>query len=336
MTTKDFIAKIPKADLHVHLEGTMEPELIFRLAKRNDIALPYPDLSHLKAAYKFDHLADFLSVYYQGTKVIRTSRDFYDITLAYLQRAATENTLHADIFIDPQAHLDKGITLAMMLDGVLPAVEESREKYGISTGLILCFLRHRPLEESIQILQSIGPLQAHFAAVGLAAKELGHPPKDFTRLYEMAGKMGLRRTAHAGEEGPADYVRQAVELLRVDRIDHGNSIVEDPGLMQRVKEAQIPLTLCPLSNLHLQVIEDMKAHPADRLLRAGLKVTINSDDPSYFGGYMNANLLAVSEAFDWGQDQIIQVMRNSFDAAYTSPERKVEMHQILTDFINNI
>ncbi len=327
-----FIQDLPKADLHVHLEGTIEPEMLFLLAERNKVKIPYGNEEELRKAYHFEHLVDFLTVYYQGTRVIQQSEDFYDITRAYLRKAAEENTIHADIFIDPQTHLDKGITLEMILEGVLPAAAEAQAQYGITTGLILCFLRHRPLSESLTILSEIGPLKAHFAAVGLAAKELGYPPKNFVKLYEMADKMGLKKTAHAGEEGPASYIQEAIEFLHVDRIDHGNSILDDPQLVETVKNTQIPLTMCPLSNLHLNVIQNVTEHPIDRLLKRGLKVTINSDDPSYFGGYMNANLKVVAETFNWGEKELLTVTQNAFDVAYVNPDRRIRMNEILRNF----
>ncbi len=329
-----FIHPMPKADLHVHLEGTMEAEWIFRIAQRNRIAIPYPDIDSLRRAYKFEHLADFLSVYYQGTKVLRKPEDFYDITKAYLERAAVDNTFHSDIFIDPQAHLDKGISLEMILEGVLPAISESGEKHGSSAGLILCFLRHRPLEESLEILRNIGTLQEHFEAVGLAANELGHPPIAFKPLYELADEMGFKTTIHAGEEGPVEYVRQAIQELSVDRIDHGNSIIHDAHLMAEVRDSGIPLTMCPLSNLQLQVIDTLCEHPADSLLKAGLKVTINSDDPAYFDGYMDANLNAMVEAFGWEQKEIVRVIRHSFEAAFATETRRAELQLLLDSFLS--
>ena len=330
-----FIEQAPKADLHVHLEGTIEPELMLELARKNDVRLAYQSVDEIKNAYEFDSLDHFLSLYYQGTRVLKEGADFYAITKAYLYRAHQQNTIHSEIFIDPQTHVPKGISLDEILEGVNEAIREAEAEYGATTSLILCFLRNHGAPEAIRILKENKHLYHHFRAIGIAASEIDHPPKEFKKLFELAAAIGFKLTAHAGEEGPAQYVSSAVYDLKVDRIDHGNSAIEDEQLMQYLIEKQIPLTMCPLSNLRLQVLDIIENHPIHEMMQRGVKVTINSDDPSYFHGYMNENLLTTQKAFNWGQAEIIRLIQNSFDAAYVSDERRIEMMVRLNAFLDN-
>ncbi len=317
-----FIERLPKAELHLHIEGTFEPELMFAIARRNGVELPYATVAELRAAYAFENLRDFLDIYYQGMNVLRTERDFYDLTWAYLERARAETVLHAEIFFDPQAHRARGVAFATVIEGLHRALEDGRAKLGISAKLILCFLRDRPAEDAMATLEEALAYKDWIAAVGLDSTELGHPPAGFREVFDRARAAGLLSVAHAGEEGPPEYVRQALDLLRVARIDHGNRALEDPALVARLAREGVPLTLCPLSNLRLKVVEELSAHPLKEMLDAGLVVTVNSDDPAYFGGYVNANYRAVQEALGLTDEDLGQIARNSFEAAFLGQAEK--------------
>ncbi len=317
-----FIDGLPKAELHLHIEGTFEPELMFAIARRNGIALPYASVADLRAAYAFENLRDFLGIYYQGMNVLRTERDFYDLTWAYLSRARAETVLHAEIFFDPQAHGARGVAFATVIEGLHRAIEDGAAKLGISAKLILCFLRDLPAEDAMATLDEALAYKDWIVAVGLDSVELGHPPAGFREVFDRARAEGLERVAHAGEEGPPEYVRQALDLLRVARIDHGNRALEDPALVARLAREGVPLTLCPLSNLKLKVVEDLSAHPLKEMLDAGLAVTVNSDDPAYFGGYVNQNYRAVQEALGLTDEDLGRIARNSFEAAFLGQAEK--------------
>ncbi len=317
-----FIERLPKAELHLHIEGTFEPELMFATARRNGIELPYASVAELRAAYEFENLQDFLDIYYRGMDVLRTERDFYDLTWAYLSRARADNVLHTEIFFDPQAHSARGVAFATVIEGLHRALEDGAAKLGISAKLILCFLRDRPAEDAMATLEEALAYKDWIVAVGLDSTELGHPPAGFKEVFERARAEGLLGVAHAGEEGPPDYVRQALDLLRVARIDHGNRALEDPALIARLAREGVPLTLCPLSNLKLKVVEDLSAHPLKEMLDAGLVVTVNSDDPAYFGGYVNENYRAVQEALGLTDEDLGQIARNSFEAAFLGQAKK--------------
>ncbi|MCH8154071.1 MAG: adenosine deaminase [Proteobacteria bacterium] len=318
-----FIERLPKAELHLHIEGTFEPELMFAIARRNGIELPYGSVAELRAAYEFESLRDFLDIYYQGMNVLRTERDFYDLTWAYLERARAENVLHAEIFFDPQAHSGRGVAFATVIEGLHRALEDGAAKLGISAKLIPCFLRDLPAEDAMATLEEALAYKDSIVAVGLDSTELGHPPAGFREVFDRARAEGLLTVAHAGEEGPPEYVRQALDLLRVARIDHGNRALEDPALVARLAREGVPLTLCPLSNLRLKVVEDLTAHPLKEMLDAGLRVTVNSDDPAYFGGYVNENYRAVQEALGLTDEDLGQIARNSFEAAFLdAPEKQ--------------
>ncbi|MDE1916585.1 MAG: adenosine deaminase [Sphingomonadales bacterium] len=317
-----LIAALPKAELHLHIEGSLEPELMFALAQRNNVAIPYANVEEVRAAYHFSRLQDFLDIYYAGANVLRTQQDFHDLAAAYFDRAAADNIVHAEIFFDPQTHTDRGIAFDVVMRGLLSGMAEAREKHGISAGLILCFLRHLSEEAALETLAQAEPWADHLMGVGLDSSEVGHPPAKFTRVFARAAQLGLRRVAHAGEEGPPAYVHEALDLLHVDRLDHGNRAMEDPALVARLASSGMALTVCPLSNLKLCVVEDMARHPIPAMLSAGLVATVNSDDPAYFGGYVNDNFHALDKAGILTRDGLIQLVRNSFIGSFLSDEEK--------------
>lgn len=328
-----FIERLPKAELHLHIEGTFEPELRFAIARRNGIELPYASVAELRAAYEFENLRDFLDIYYQGMNVLRTERDFYDLAWAYLERARAENVLHAEIFFDPQAHSARGVAFATVIEGLHRALEDGAAKLGISAKLILCFLRDLPAEDAMATLEAALAYKDWFVAVGLDSTERGHPPAGFRAVFDRARAEGLLTVAHAGEEGPPAYVRQALDLLRVARIDHGNRALEDPALVARLAREGVPLTLCPLSNLKLKVVEELSAHPLKEMLDKGLRVTVNSDDPAYFGGYVNENYRAVQEALGLTDEDLGRIARNSFEAAFLGPAEKQALIARLDEYL---
>ena len=317
-----FIARLPKAELHMHIEGSLEPELMFELAQRNAVEIPFDSIEAVRAAYEFSNLQDFLDIYYQGANVLRTEADFRDLALAYFDRAAADGVVHAEIFFDPQTHTDRGIAFDVVMRGLTAGMDEARARHGITSKLILCFLRHLDEEAAFATLKMAEPWLHRIEAVGLDSSELGHPPEKFARVFEAAAALGLKRVAHAGEEGPPDYVHQALDILEIDRLDHGNRSLEDPALVERLAREQMTLTVCPLSNLKLCVVKDMAEHPIDRMLDAGLRVTINSDDPAYFGGYVNDNYRAAAEARGLGREQLTVLARNSFLGSFMSEEEK--------------
>lgn len=311
-----FIADLPKAELHVHIEGTFEPEMMFAIARRNGVALPYPTIAALRAAYAFNNLQEFLDVYYLGAAALEAEQDFYDLTWAYLERARAQAVLHTEIFFDPQAHTGRGVPFATVIDGIHRALTDARTKLGLSSRLILCFLRHLDEADAEATLDAALPYRDRIVAVGLDSSEVGHPPTKFARVFARARDAGFRAVAHAGEEGPPDYVRDTVDLLKVDRIDHGNRALEDPALVERLAALRLPLTVCPLSNLKLGGVAAMAAHPLRRMLDAGLVATVNSDDPAYFGGYVNENYVAVQTALGLDRNDLAALARNSFTAAF--------------------
>jgi adenosine deaminase len=317
---RDLIARLPKAELHLHIEGSLEPELLFELAKRNDVAIPFASVDEIRAAYNFSNLQDFLDIYYQGMSVLQTEQDFYDLTWAYLQRAHADAVTHVEIFFDPQGHTDRGIAFDTVITGIARALQDGEAKLGISNRLIMCFLRHLSEEEAFATLDQARPHLAKIHGVGLDSSEVGHPPAKFQRVFAEANKLGLHLVAHAGEEGPPEYVREALDLLHVERLDHGNRALEDPELVGRIIAEGLTLTVCPLSNLRLCVIDSVAASPVKRMLDAGLRATINSDDPAYFGGYVNDNFIAVAEALDLDRRDILTLARNSFTGSFLPVE----------------
>ncbi len=328
-----FIARLPKAELHMHIEGSLEPELMFELARRNRVEIPFRSVEEVRAAYSFSNLQDFLDIYYQGAEVLRTEEDFRDLAIAYFDRAAADAVTHAEIFFDPQTHTDRGIPFAVAVEGLLAGMAEARERHGLSSKLILCFLRHLDEDSAFATLREAEPWLDRIEAVGLDSSELGHPPEKFARVFAAAAERGLKRVAHAGEEGPPDYVRQALDLLRIDRLDHGNRSLEDPDLVARLVRAGMTLTVCPLSNLKLCVVGEMAAHPIDRMLSEGLRVTVNSDDPAYFGGYVNDNYRAVAAARRLRREQLATLARNSFLGSFLSPAEQAVQLQRLDEYL---
>ena len=331
MDARSFVRELPKAELHLHLEGSLEPEMLMRLATRNKVEIPFRSVEEIRAAYHFTELQDFLDIYYQGMNVLRVEEDFYDLTMAYLKRAAADGTVHVEVFYDPQGHTGRGIPFATVTDGILAALADGREQLGITSLLILCILRHLPEDDGFVTFRKAEPWIAdgRIAGLGLDSTEKDNPPGKFERLYAAARDAGLKLVAHAGEEGPAAYVADAVDVLKVDRIDHGNRALEDPVLVRRLAERGITLTVCPLSNLRLCGVTDMRQHPLKRMLDAGLKATVNSDDPSYFGGYLLDNFVAVAEALELGRADLVTLVRNSIEGSFLDePARKAHLDRI--------
>ena len=331
MDVRSLVRGLPKAELHLHLEGSLEPEMLMRLATRNRVEIPFRSVEEIRAAYRFTELQDFLDIYYQGMNVLRVEEDFYDLTTAYLERAAADGTVHVEVFYDPQGHTTRGVPFSTATDGILAALDDGREKLGITSLLILCILRHLSEDEGFAAFREAEPWIAdrRIAGLGLDSTEKGHPPGKFQRLFAAAREAGLKLVAHAGEEGPASYVADAVDLLGVDRIDHGNRALEDPVLVRRLSDMGIALTVCPLSNLRLRGVTSLKRHPLKRMLDAGLKATVNSDDPSYFGGYLLDNFVAVAEALDLDRPELSTLVRNSIEGSFLDAStRQVHLDRI--------
>ena len=325
-----FIAGLPKAELHLHIEGSLEPELMFALAERNKVAIPFDSVEDVRAAYNFSNLQDFLDIYYAGADVLRTEEDFRDLGAAYFDRAAADRVVHAEIFFDPQTHIDRGIPFQVAADGLLAAMGEAEAQHGLTSKLILCFLRHLDEEAAFATLKVAEPWLDRIAGVGLDSSELGHPPEKFARVFDAAGALGLKRVAHAGEEGPPDYVWQALDVLKIDRLDHGNRSLEDAALTERLVREGMTLTVCPLSNVKLCNVASIDAHPIDRMLALGLKVTVNSDDPAYFGGYVGENYRAVAAARGLDKAQLATLARNSFTGSFL-PAADIARHVAAVD-----
>lgn len=319
---EQLIQQLPKAELHLHLEGSLEPEMMFALAERNAITLPYSSVEQLREAYQFSQLQDFLDIYYQGAGVLQTEQDFYDLTWAYLEHCKADGVVHTEPFFDPQTHTDRGVPFEVAINGIHTALRDGEKKLGISSQLILCFLRHLSEEQAIEVFQMAKPHLDKLVAVGLDSSELGHPPEKFQRVFAMARAEGLKAVAHAGEEGPAQYIWDSLDKLKVDRIDHGVRAVEDAQLMQRLIDQQIPLTVCPLSNTCLKVFEEMEQHNILQMLDAGVCVTVNSDDPAYFGGYIGANFRALQQALNMTEQQLKMLAANSIEASFMSEASK--------------
>ncbi len=321
----DLIRRLPKAELHLHIEGSFEPELMMALAERNRITLPFRTLEEARAAYDFSNLQEFLDLYYQGMQVLRTEEDFFDLTWAYLQRAAADNVRHVEMFYDPQAHTERGVPFGVVTEGILAAIKKGQQELGITSFLIMSFLRHLSEQDGFDLLVESEPWHHRFIGVGLDSSEAGHPPLKFERLFQRCREMGFKLCMHAGEEGPPQYVREALLDIGVDRIDHGNRSMEDPALIEILRDTQTPLTNCPLSNLSLCVIDDLKKSPVKAQLEQGLLVTVNSDDPAYFGGYIGRNYEQTAEALGLSDAQLIQLARNSFTASFL-PEADKQRH----------
>ncbi len=321
----DFISQLPKAELHLHIEGTLEPQLALQLAEKNKLTFPYQSVEQMQAAFEFTDLQSFLDLYYASISVVKTEEDFYELTLAYLKKAASQNVRHTEIFFDPQSHTDRGISFETVLNGITAALKQGQAEFGISSHLILSFLRHLSAESAMETLQQALPFREQLIGVGLDSSELGHPPSKFEAVFKAARQHGFRVVCHAGEEGPPEYITEALDLLHAERIDHGVRCMEDAALVARLAEEKIPLTVCPLSNIRLCVFESMSQHPLKRMLDAGLMVTVNSDDPPYFGGYVNENYSAVQQALDLSQDDLKTLAQNSIDASFLSDEKKQQL-----------
>lgn len=318
----DFIRRLPKAELHIHIEGSFEPDLMFEIARRNGVRIPFDSVEAVRAAYEFEDLQSFLDIYYQGMGVLLEERDFYDLTMAYLRRAHNDGVVHAEIFFDPQGHTGRGVAFETVVNGIWLALQDSERAFGITSRLIMCFLRHLDEDDAFRTLEQAMTYRDRIAGVGLDSSEVGHPPRKFQRVFARARAAGLLPVAHAGEEGPPDYVEEALDVLRVKRIDHGNRALESPALVERLAAEQVPLTVCPLSNLKLCVVTDLHEHPLKLMLEAGLMATINSDDPAYFGGYVLDNFTAARDALKLSADDIVTLARNSITASWASEAQK--------------
>jgi len=329
---ESFIKAIPKAELHLHIEGTLEPKLMFQLAKRNNIVLPFSSEAEIRKAYNFKDLQSFLDIYYQGAQVLLTEQDFYDLTWAYFLRVKKDNVCHVEMFFDPQTHTQRGVAFKTVITGIRRAQEDAKQQLAITSELILCFLRHLSEEDGFATLQSALPFKEWIIAVGLDSAEKGNPPEKFTRLFEKSRQEGFFTVAHAGEEGPSEYIHQALTLLGARRIDHGVRCLEDETLTAYLKKEQIPLTVCPLSNIKLRVFNTMRDHNLKILLDKGLCVTINSDDPAYFGGYVVDNFLAAHEVFHFSKKEIQQLAKNSFEASFLPRNVKEKYKTLIKQF----
>jgi len=333
MNINSFIKNLPKAELHLHIEGTLEPELMFELAGRNGIKLPYNSVKEIEDAYNFNNLQDFLDLYYQGMNVLINVKDFYDLTTAYIEKVHSQSVKHIEIFFDPQAHTSRGIRFETVFEGISSALAEGEKKYGITYRIIMCFLRHLDQDDAFRTLEMALPFKDRIIGVGLDSSEKGYPPSKFRDVFLKAREEGFLAVAHAGEEGPAEYIREALELLDVKRIDHGNAILDDDELTKYVADRQIALTVCPLSNLKLKVVAHMDDHPLTEMLAKGLLVTINSDDPSYFGGYVNENYEAVQKSFGLEVAVLAELAKNSFKAAFIDEDKKLELCREVEEYL---
>ncbi|MBS0966835.1 adenosine deaminase [Acetobacter okinawensis] len=330
-----FIKGLPKAELHLHIEGSLEPEMMFDMAHRNKVDIPFRTVDDVRSAYNFTNLQDFLDIYYAGANVLIEEEDFRDLAIAYFDRAAQDGVTHAEIFFDPQTHTDRGIPFDVVINGLLAGMAEAKTKHHISSKLILCFLRHLDENAAFKTFKTAEPWFDRIAGVGLDSSEMGHPPAKFARVFSAAGDAGLKRVAHAGEEGPPDYVHQALDLLHIDRLDHGNRALEDAHLMTRLAREAMTLTVCPLSNHKLRVVDDLSDHPLDRMLANGLRATINSDDPAYFGGYIGENYRAVAAARGLSRTALAALARNSFLGSFLDDEEITENLKKLDSFLKN-
>lgn len=329
----DFIASMPKVELHLHIEGSLEPEMLFDLGERNAVVLPFASAAEVRQAYDFGNLQDFLDIYYQGMRVLQTELDFYQLTFAYLKKCQADHVMHTEIFFDPQGHTSRGVAFETVLNGITRALKDGKHKLGISSNLIMCFLRHLSEEDALNTLEQALPHQDKIIGVGLDSSEVGHPPSKFERVFTRARAAGFKIVAHAGEEGPPAYIWEALDLLKVDRIDHGNRALEDEKLTARLVKEGIALTVCPLSNLKLCVVRDLRQHPLRTMLDKGLKATVNSDDPAYFGGYMNDNFHRIAEALNLQKQHVVTLTRNAIEASFLDQQAKQALSKRLEDWL---
>lgn len=332
---KEIIQGIPKAELHLHIEGSFEPELMFEIAKRNNIDLAYDSIESIKKAYKFNNLQEFLDIYYTGAQVLIHEQDFFDLTWAYLTKVHSQNVVHVEIFFDPQTHTDRGVGFDMVINGIHKALEKGKQELNISYKLIMSYLRHLSEEAAFSTLESSLPFKDWIDGVGLDSSEMGNPPSKFVNVFKASANHGYQLVAHAGEEGPSDYIWEALDLLKVVRIDHGNRCLDDEALVDRLLEQNIPLTLCPLSNVELKVIQKMEDHPVRKMLDKGILATIHSDDPAYFGGYMNENYYETAKALDLDKNQLMQLAINGFEASWLSTEAKEKHISEVKEYFNS-
>lgn len=329
---KKFIKGLPKAELHLHIEGSLEPELLFAIAHRNDIKLKYDSVEDLKKAYNFDCLQDFLDIYYQGAGVLLKEQDFYDLTWAYLEKCNAQNVRHTEIMFDPQTHTERGVSFDTVINGIYRATQDAFEKWGITSFLIMSYLRHLSEEDAFKTLEESLPHKDKIKAVGLDSSEKGNPPSKFKKVFEASAKVGYIPVAHAGEEGDADYIWEAIDLLGIKRIDHGNNALQDEKLIEEIKRRDLALTVCPLSNLALKVVTDLKQHPLKKMLDLGLKPTVNSDDPAYFGGQVNQNFIEIQEALDLSKEDLFVLAKNSFSYSLLDEGTKKKYIAELEDY----
>ena len=320
----EFIKKTPKAELHLHIEGTLEPELLFKLAKRNNIQIPYTNIEEVKSAYNFSDLQSFLNVFYQGSKVLVKEQDFFDLTWAYTLKCKEDNVVHTEVFFDPQTHINRKINFDVIINGIFKALQKANKEFGLTSKIIMCFLRHLDEASAFQVLDQALIHKDKIIGVGLDSSELGHPPKKFERVFKKAIEKGFLTVAHAGEEGPPEYIWQALNLLKVKRIDHGVQCLLDVKLVQKLKDDQIPLTVCPLSNIKLRVFKNLKEHSLKKMLNKGLMVMVNSDDPAYFGGYINQNFIECQKALNLSMEDVKTLIINSFNSSFLKEEKKQE------------
>ena len=332
---KNFISKLPKAELHLHIEGSFEPELMFALAQRNQVEIPYKTIEEVKEAYKFSCLQDFLNIYYAGASVLIKEEDFYDLTMAYLTKCNEEHIFHTEIMFDPQTHTQRGVAFETVINGIQRAREEAKEKWGISSLLIMSYLRHLSEENAFETLNQSLPYKHLIKAVGLDSSENGNPPSKFYKVFEASAKEGYTLLAHAGEEGPADYVWEAIDGLKIERIDHGNNCLTDENLVLEIIKRDMALTVCPLSNLELQVVKNLKEHPLKIMIDKGIKATVNSDDPAYFGGYLNQNFIAIQEALELTKEELVILAKNSFQYSLLEEDRKKELLHLVEQYALN-
>ncbi len=331
-TLNEYIKNIPKAELHLHIEGTLEPDLIFKIAERNKIKLNYNSVDKLRSAYNFNNLQEFLNIYYTGARVLQTEEDFYDLTWAYLEKAHSQNIIHTEIMFDPQTHTNRGIAFDTVVTGIHSALKDGEREFGITSKMIMSILRHLPQESAFEIYENFFNHRDKIEVLGLDSSELGNPPSEFHEIFLRAYYDGLKLTAHAGEEGPPEYVWEALDTLRVNRIDHGNRSLEDENLTKRIIEEQIALTVCPLSNLKLKVVDDLSMHPLKTMIDKGMKATVNSDDPAYFGGYLNDNFIQTADALDLSKNDIFKLVKNSFEASFIEKNKKDKIIQNLENY----
>ena len=327
-----WLNELPKIELHVHLEGTLEPELMFELAKRNSIPLAFSSVKEVKEAYQFSNLQDFLDIYYQGAQVLLHEQDFYDLTWAYLLKCKEQNVLHVEPFFDPQTHTDRGVPFKVVINGISDALADAEERLGITSKLIMCFLRHLDETSAIETLKASSEYTDYIYGVGLDSSEKGNPPEKFSNVFNAAKDMGYKLVAHAGEEGPASYIWSSLDILKIERIDHGIRAIDDPELMLRLINNQIPLTVCPLSNVKLKVFEEMSSHTILEMLEQGVCVTVNSDDPSYFGGYMTENFISLYDNLSLTKDQALRLVKNSINASFAPKKRKKSLYSLSDEY----